>query len=465
MGNLTDTGVDKARAAKRRNLTRLGHLYKRLGWSLRVAFGAVCLVLPLLVGIRFAKGMAGFSTIDFGMASCSIVGSVVMILPGTAASRFRTQLTAFGIGCWMALGILETYIRVFDPFPILLRAGRIDLPANSRREFKSGGMPGLDPIIHVESNSLGFRGPEPPTPWTDYLTIVCVGGSTTQCVYLSESTTWPDRLQVELSKSLDRVWINNAGIDGHSTFGHLELLEQYLAAMRPKVLLFYVGLNDVDRNDLNQYDASTLRSRSREDDSLARGIQRILLRTSDAFALIDNLRLHWLAKRKGLTHGETVGHQHFATRPQHLTMTNEARQLWLEQRSPDCLSAYRKRLQRLIQRCVEENITCVLLTQPVLYGEGKDDVTGIDLETVRVGEVDGWTHWQLLKQYNQATLEIAKEFDVARIDVATQMPKSSKYFYDLTHYNLEGAVKIAEIIEGVLAKVLKPRFPSFSSAE
>ena len=204
--------------------------------------------------------------------------------------------------------MLEVFVRVFNPFPILLRAGRIDLPRNVTKEFTTDGQSGLDATVSVSFNSLGFRGPEPPQNWNDSLTLICVGGSTTQCLYLSDGKTWPDLLSKRLSADIENVWVNNAGIDGHSTFGHLELLDQYLSVIRPKVLLFLVGLNDVDRTDLNGFDESTLRSQARDHDTFARSLQRSLLRSSDAFALFDNLRLGWFAKQQGLVHGEPIAH-------------------------------------------------------------------------------------------------------------------------------------------------------------
>ena len=450
------TKMDLVRSPK-----RLGLLARRTGLALRLVIGSACAGLLMFLAAHLATvGKESKSRFEIALAAALFVCLMLMLVPGKKASRFRSQLTALGIGCLLAFGMLEVYVRLFHPFPILLRAGRIDLPANTEREFSSGNIPGLDPVIKVSYNSLGFRGPERPQPWAEYLTILCVGGSTTQCLYLSDGTSWPDRLGANLTEHFDRVWVNNAGIDGHSTFGHLELFEQYIAALHPKVILAYVALNDVDRNDLNQYDASTLRSRSRADDSSARWIQRVLLRNSDAFALMDNLRLHLLAKRKGLTHGEFIIHQHFASQPQQLLLTSEARQSWLVQRSPDSLSGYRKRLERLKKRCADEQILCVLITQPTLYGEGIDDLTGVNLETVKVGGVDGWTQWQLLKQYNQVTLDVASHMNVPAIDVARQMPKSSKYFYDLTHCNIDGASKVAEFVQYDLVGILKQRFPT-----
>jgi hypothetical protein len=112
----------------------------------------------------------------------------------------------------------------------------------------------------------------------------------------------------------------------------------------------------------------------------------------------------------------------------------------------------------IVQRCERAQIECILITQPVLYGVGTDDLTGIDLENVPVGDVDGWTHWRLLQQYNLVTLQVGDERKVAVIDLANLLPKSSKYFYDLTHYNKEGAKAVAELIHRELNYGAKRRF-------
>lgn len=359
--------------------------------------------------------------------------------------RWTAKLVAMLVGCFLSFLILECYVRWFDPFPILLRGGRIDLPIRSKLTFSSQGISGLDPTIRVSYNALGFRGPEPPIHWSEAETMICVGGSTTQCLYLSDGTTWPDQLASQFSASGRNLWINNAGIDGHSTFGHLQLLQQYVLPLHPRSVLFLVGLNDVDRVDLGKSDATTLRGLGKEDDSLLRSTQRWLLRNSSAFALLDNLRLHWMARRKGLTHG-AMGHGSLSSSSPVQRMSDTARQQWIADRDPKCLIDYGKRLHQLIDLCQREEIKCFFVTQPVLYGVGIDEATGLDLEAVRVGDIDGWTHWQLLRQYNETTLDVARTRGVPCVDLATELPKSSLYFYDLTHYNKQGAEKVAQIV-------------------
>ena len=441
----------------------LEKLVRRVGIALRIIFSAVCLAAAgAMFCLAIGRRQTDWTIADWSLVTCLLCGLVMIAVPGPRASRLRRRLLLLGCASVFGFLLIESYVRVFDPFPIVLRGGRISLPTNSERQF-TADIAGLDKEITVRFNSLGFRGPEPPANWDDRFTIVCVGGSTTQCIYLSEGTTWPDRLAQQLALEHPNVWLNNAGLDGHSTFGHLQLLEQYLADLHPKLILFYIGLNDVDRNDLNESDSSSLRTEVQAEDSPARLLQRFLLRCSDTVALIDGLRLQALARRKGLTHGEPIAHRQLSGKlaDESTAGATKARADWLSTRDPNCLTGFEDRVRKLVLRCKELQIECVLITQPVLYGEGIDDVTGIDLERIQVGETDGASHWQLLQRYNQVTAKVANELNVSLLDLANRMPKSSRYFYDLTHYNRDGAEKAASLIH----QELQPHLTKFSNKQ
>ena len=40
------------------------------------------------------------------------------------------------------------------------------------------------------------------------------------------------------------VWLNNAGLDGHSTFGHEILLRSHIIKLKPDMIIFLTGIND-----------------------------------------------------------------------------------------------------------------------------------------------------------------------------------------------------------------------------
>ena len=74
------------------------------------------------------------------------------------------------------------------------------------------------------------------------------------------------------------------------------------------------------------------------------------------------------------------------------------------------LRPYKARLEKLITICREHTIMPVLLTQPVLYGVGVDEGSGLDLGHRFVAkDMDGATAWQVLELYNGVTREVGRE--------------------------------------------------------
>src|SRR5580704_15198543 len=165
-------------------------------------------------------------------------------------SRLRSavfSLITLLIGSILALLLLEVLLRWHNPFQARIKGNRIVLLTNKQYHIRNDIIPSLDPEVTVTRNSLGFRGPDPPADFANYLTVFTIGGSTTQCFFLSDDKTWTARLGQLLSHSFRNLWIDNAGLDGHSSYGHLVLLEDQIRPLHPKVALFLVGANDVAR--------------------------------------------------------------------------------------------------------------------------------------------------------------------------------------------------------------------------
>src|SRR6185437_6268137 len=142
--------------------------------------------------------------------------------------------------------LLEVALRIYNPFHFRLKGDKILLPVNVRETITNRINPKLDATIVNTRNSLGFRGPEPPADWGRHLTLITIGGSTTECHFLNDDKTWPYLLGHDLSDSFRDVWLNNAGLDGHSTFGHRVLLNDHIKQLRPSVVVFLTGINDVE---------------------------------------------------------------------------------------------------------------------------------------------------------------------------------------------------------------------------
>src|SRR5919199_1131083 len=89
-------------------------------------------------------------------------------------------------GTFLALLLLEVLLQIHNPLQARIKGNRIVLTTNKTYHIKNDIIKGLDPEITVTRNSLGFRGPNPPKDLDKYLSVVTIGGSTTQCFFLSD---------------------------------------------------------------------------------------------------------------------------------------------------------------------------------------------------------------------------------------------------------------------------------------
>jgi len=353
------------------------------------------------------------------------------------------------ISTGLALGAAEAILRARHPFGFRMRGHTLVLPANQVYDIRADARSRSDQldahVIHTK-NSLGFRGPEPPADFADWLTLVAVGGSTTECFYLSDGRTWPERLAARLQPELRRVWVDNAGLDGHSTFGHLLLTRQALVPLHPKVILYLVGVNDM------------FADAPRGLDQVAQNRLAALADHSELVATLLNL-YRWQRTRKIEDLGAMPKPVALRDRPRHPVPAAVAARLWKEQDGR--LAAFRDRLERLVALDREHGIEPVLITQPTLLG-GVDARTGVDTRPMEVElweKLDGDLAWRLLERYNDVTRQVGRERGVLTIDLARAMPKDSTYFYDFFHFTNQGADRVGAIVHDALAPWLAARYP------
>jgi lysophospholipase L1-like esterase len=367
----------------------------------------------------------------------------------------------------------EFFLRVFQPFGFRLKGNKIILPTNSRTVYEIANAKKLDRFVLNTRNSLGFRGEDPPHNFLRYLSIVTIGGSTTECIALTDEETWTEVLGKLLEQNLENVWVNNAGLDGHSTFGHTILMKDYIVPIRPKVAMFLVGINDAYLRSANKYDKEvgyTTRAIRTVKDKL-----EILAEKSEVVSLILNMYRYHLAQKAGLAVGTRIDFSSLQQENVSMLLDKEVDYRILgtsatsQEKSDQVLAdhkeyldEYASRLREIIEIARRSGIEPIFVTQPAIYGDAIDDVTGIDLSTIVLANGNGeWgdgmtgkLKWEILELYNQTTREVGKSEGVFVVDLAIEMPKSSRYFYDYVHFTPEGAEKVAKI----LYKNLCPHF-------
>jgi len=352
---------------------------------------------------------------------------------------------------------MEAYVRFAQPYELRLRGTEIRLPYFQTYELINEwtGDGRLDPVAMHTKNGLGFRGANPPDNFDEALTVLFVGGSTTEGFYLDDTKTWPQLTDNHLQESFSNFWSNNAGLDGHSSFGHLHLFDQHLADLAPDAIVYLIGGNDMDG----------LIQRTRYDDTLNLSPELDPNRRNPVFR-------EWLAKNSELVAvllqiyerskvDEIVGSPlRIVTDlpPTEEIGIDESR---VEEHGTEYLPSYETRVRDLVQRTLDTGILPILMTHPAMFGaDGTLDVaTGYDLGRLEYRDMNGATAWAVLESYNDVTRAIAREFDVPMIDLARDLPKDSRHYIDQIHFSIYGADAVADFLAPRLCRTLLEVFP------
>jgi len=376
--------------------------------------------------------------------------------------RFLINSSLVIVSLLFSLIIVEAVLKVYNPFEFRMRGDRIVLPQNFKYEITNDRVGGIsDKIVHTK-NALGFRGPSPPSEPGRLPSIITIGGSTTESFYQSDGRDWPALLARQLAPTFPDLWLNNAGLDGHSTIGHLHLMRQFVVGLKPDVVLLLVGSNEVGIKDFKKDDARLIPGVRFE--TIAQFV-RSLVGYSEVAALSLNLYRYWHTVRIGMAHGAgfILPKDSKVVEVEYTSVSDSVRERFLEHHQV-YRDAFHQRLLHLIDITQGAKILPVLITQPTLVGIGKDPATGVDLERIKLqtwrwgGEIDGQAGWRVLESYNDVTRKLAKLAKVPLIDLSRQMPKSTSYFYDFVHFTDEGAAEVARIIYQDLCPILSRKF-------
>lgn len=113
----------------------------------------------------------------------------------------------------------------------------------------AGGWQRMEGEAFVETNSLGFRGPEPPAADSPVFRIALLGDSFTESVQLPYEQGWGAQLAERLNTycELDReVSIQNFSVSGYSTAQEFRVMQEIVPAYGPDlVLLMFFAGNDI----------------------------------------------------------------------------------------------------------------------------------------------------------------------------------------------------------------------------
>jgi lysophospholipase L1-like esterase len=337
----------------------------------------------------------------------------------------------------LILYLIEIILSIYNPFPFRVKNNNIILPVNTKNTFYNDKIRNVDKKTVNKKNNLGFRGDQFPVNADSFIKIITIGGSTTECMYITEGKTWPDVLKLKLGEKNKNIWLNNAGLDGHSTFGHYILLKDYILKLKPDYVLLLIGCNEVGREDLTKFDLQHIKLNEIDENKLIS-----LIKLNEIRSIYSNFTRYLRAKELNVIHKSIK----LEAVPKVNVNYGQENRLYSLHRE-NYLKEFKERLLSIISLAKSNGIKVILITQPALYGDVVDDATKVNLGDVEVKNgINGRIQWNILELYNGITRSVGLEENLLVIDLAKKMPKSSNYFYDWHHFTNDGCDKVAEII-------------------
>lgn len=232
------------------------------------------------------------------------------------------------------------------------------------------------PTVTYTRDKNGLRGSCKDAKDVDILTI---GGSTTDQRYISDGRTYQDSLQALLSQKYGKqVCVSNAGVDGHSTFGHLESFKVWfplIEGLKPKYFLFYVGINDAGFRSAPNAGFDTNQGR---DESTIRSILRQKSAIYDLLRSLRNIVRGINDERAYAGHSVRTPHDSEYT----ATKNTDSIEVQMAKNSEN----FEKRFSELILQARSYNAKPICVSQPHLFSKS---ISGTKKGTEKVFEYAG----------------------------------------------------------------------------
>jgi lysophospholipase L1-like esterase len=368
-----------------------------------------------------------------------------------------SMVVAF-IFCDIALWLFRP---VENPYPDPILNIHLNMYPQMVVEFESDGkvMPGVSGRTQFTINAFGFRSSRLQSidKPSGMRRIFCIGGSTTECNYIDDQDVWTEQLNQRLQEKIPSdviIDVINAGRAGHSTREHITMLAQRVIPFNPDLVIVMAGINDMVLQMARDY--SPCREDWRSQYTLYAGW---IPKSKYLICSLSQIIRRVVLNRHGPGRRDELGN--FVQDLEgkwYKWMRARLRQRPIERLTdPNCFPRpeYEQNLRTLIGICRANDIPVLLLTQPALYRSDLDEY-----EQSLLWFTLGDRHYSpgdmalLLNRYNECMRKVAEKLYVPLVDLAVQLPRDTKVFYDDCHFNVSGCAAVAEIIEEALLKML-----------
>ena len=317
---------------------------------------------------------------------------------------------------------------------------------NAKLQFPLEGLyPDSTVYVNYTRDKFGLRGKN---SFNDpgKIDILTVGGSTTEQRYIDDSRTWQAVLENVFKQNDKNFIVSNAGVEGQSTYGHIKDFEIWFPCipdLKPKYVLFYVGINDFYRfSDDPKFQYF---------DGKKNSLRNIIKNNSCFVNLYRRIRGAMKAKKVRIGHQKTI-FSNYTYIEKGIGDTNLVNYF-----NRDQIIYFKKRLIRLVELTRQLGAEPVFITQPTIKYEFIDGkLFGSSYEEELKGfKYNGVDFYHLLSSINKAINEVAGNYNITVVELTNLPIWEFTDFYDWIHMTPTGEVKLGNEIYNQLKNKIK----------
>jgi lysophospholipase L1-like esterase len=309
-------------------------------------------------------------------------------------------------------------------------------PSPERKRHADGG---LHEIYQLATDKDGFIEPARRHQQPD-LSIVFLGGSTTECMYVAPDNRFPHLAARKLEQALGlKVNGINAALSGNNSMHSLLLLLGKVVPLRPDFVVLMHGINDIGALTTERTYWSTSGSlRLFEEERISVGdAGKVLVRSVIPYTM------------EQLQRGTKALRELFHVRRAQAQTTKPAE---APDRRAEMGRDFESSLRSFVRVATAWGITPVLMTQVYVEPTSATERSGafVNREQLAGAGLRPDEHPTLLDYFNAITREVARSESIPLIDLARARSWRFGDVYDAVHFTDEGSKQVAEIVAAAL---------------
>jgi hypothetical protein len=370
------------------------------------------------------------------ICSLLIIGFLLTAYGAEKLLKYKNQ----GIGFNYALPHRAIRLREYRPSMI-----ESFLPGQEERYFDSLVLKKY--VLRIDKD--GFIIPSKKYDDPD-ISMVFLGGSTTECRFMDEEQRFPYLTGALLEKKLG-IKINsyNAARSGNHSLHSLDILLNKVMPIEPQIVVMMHNINDfvILLYEKSYWNHNSPRSVIIDmNDEIVSNFVKII---RDRY--IPNLaaEMHRLGKSvRSLWKSRPQGGNLSDQRDEFAQVRGKKRVI----NQSELTGQFEMNLQCFIDICKARKIVPVLMTMASRLKATPDKVIAAG---IRDAGLDYAEFKGLFDAFNDAIRRKALKNQVILVDLAKGIPPEREYFYDVVHHNPKGSVKAAEIISEQLQPLVQ----------